>query len=74
MVLFIVTALFLLIAIGVVLTLAKGTPAEVAAECRSVLTKARARDGAFILGSGCALSRLTTAENLGALRDSVDDF
>ena len=56
------------------LTLAKGTPADVTAECRSVLTKARARDGAFILGSGCALSRLTTAENLGALRDSVDDF
>jgi uroporphyrinogen-III decarboxylase len=54
------------------MTLAKGTPAEVSAECRTVLAKARAREGAFILGSGCALSRLTTAANLQALRESVD--
>jgi uroporphyrinogen-III decarboxylase len=53
------------------MTLAKGTPAEVAAECHTVLAKARARDGAFILGSGCALSRLTTAANLQAMRESV---
>lgn len=54
------------------MTLAKGTPAEVSAECRTVLARARAREGAFILGSGCALSRLTSAANLQALRESVD--
>jgi uroporphyrinogen-III decarboxylase len=55
------------------LTLARGTPTEVAAECRTVLAKACARDGAFILGSGCALSRLTSIANLQAMREVVDE-
>lgn len=53
------------------LTLATGTVVEVVRESREVLARVRADDGAFVLGSGCALSRLTPVANLHALRDAV---
>lgn len=55
------------------LTLAQGTADDVRRESREVLAKVRAGDGSFVLGSGCALSRLTPAANLRALRAAVEE-
>lgn len=52
------------------LSLVSGPVELIDAECRSVMDQARASEGNFVLGSGCAISRLTPISHLHAMRDA----
>jgi uroporphyrinogen-III decarboxylase len=55
------------------LTLLQGTPDEVYAEARACLEQGKP-GGRYVLGSACAIPRLTPAENIHAARKAVADF
>jgi uroporphyrinogen-III decarboxylase len=55
------------------LTLLQGTPDEVYAEARACLEQGKP-GGRYVLGSACAIPRLTPAENIHAARKAVEDF
>lgn len=53
------------------INLFRGPVEAVTRECRTVMEQARATEGHFVLGSGCAVSPLTPVEHLLALRDAA---
>ncbi len=55
------------------LSFVEHSPEEVREEARSCMVQA-GRNGGFVLGSGCAIPRTATRENLRALRESADAF
>jgi uroporphyrinogen-III decarboxylase len=55
------------------MTLANGTPDDVLAESRACIEQA-GQNGGYILGSGCAIPRTASLENLAALREAAERF
>lgn len=55
------------------LTLLQGTPEKVYAEARACIEEGKP-GGRYILGSACAIPRLTPPENLDAARKAIEDF
>jgi uroporphyrinogen-III decarboxylase len=55
------------------LSFLNGNPASIAEEALACMRSGGAKGG-FVLGSGCALPRLTSAENLAAARDAALNF
>jgi len=54
------------------LTLLQGTPDEVYAEAKACIDQGKP-GGRYVLGSACAIPRLTPSENLDAARQAVED-
>jgi uroporphyrinogen-III decarboxylase len=55
------------------MTLANGTPDDVLAESRVCIEQA-GQNGGYILGSGCAIPRTASLENLTALSEAAHRF